>query len=374
MKILYCIQATYNSGGMERILSLKANYLADILNYDVYIVTTDQNDKPNFYFFSPKIKFVDLNIGYSNINGSNLLKKILVRHKKILLHKKKLYDLLLTIKPDIVISMFGREVDFLWKYKDGSKKVLEFHFSRYVRIKRKQPLPWKIISLFNTYKDNIFARKYDKFVVLTKEDSNYWKKCPNCVCIPNPAINLRAQTSSCENKRIIAVGRLSYQKGYDTLLKIWYLIENKVPDWSLHIFGGGELELELKKQISKFKLQSVIIHKPTSNINKEYLSSSVFVLSSRYEGFPMVLLEAMSCGLPVVSFACKCGPRDIVKDGYNGFIVEEGNNRKFADKLLYIIQNESCRKAMGRNAKESVKLYNMDDIMAQWDTLFKSLF
>lgn len=374
MKIVYCIQSAYNSGGMERMLSIKANYMCDKLGHDVYVITTDQKGRKNFYEFSDKIKFIDLSIGYSELEGKSLLKKVFLYRGKRRRHYDELCRVLRELHADVAISMFGREISFLWKISDGSKKVLELHFAKYVRLQRRQNRLGKIVSMFNTWLDEIYVKKYDKFVVLTKEDMADWKKCDNITAIPNPTCLNPSRQAGLERKRVVAVGRLCYQKGFDMLISAWRKVHAELPDWSLDIYGNGEWESRLSKQISDMNLESSIkIHKPSAEIDLVYLDSSVFAFSSRYEGFGLVLVEAMSCGVPVVSFSCKCGPKDIITDGYDGYLVKEEDMDAFAQSLLKLMKDSMLRKSMGQNARCTSMKYELGHIMEIWDSTLKSL-
>lgn len=222
--------------------------------------------------------------------------------------------------------------------------------------------------------DDIFARHYDRLIVLTQEDGKSWKRFRNLMVIPNPTFMHPARPAALENKRVIAVGRLCHQKGFDMLVSAWALVHPSEPDWHLDIYGSGEWKESLERQITECGLDtSISIHQPVADIQSVYLESSILALTSRYEGFGLVLTEAMGCGVPVVSFACKCGPRDIIEDGYNGFLVSENDVKGFAGKLLYLVRHKEMRKEIGKNAMESAQEYDMEAIMKKWDDVFKSL-
>ena len=161
--------------------------------------------------------------------------------------------------------------------------------------------------------DEKLVRKFDRFVVLTEEDAQMWGDIPGMRVIPNAANFIADKYSDCSAKRVIAVGRLDYQKGFDRLIMAWEKVHEIIQDWRLDIFGQGEWKDILQKMIDERGLQDCIkLNAPTKNIGAEYANSSMLVMSSNYEGFPMVMIEAMACGLPVVSFDFKCGPRDII--------------------------------------------------------------
>ena len=176
--------------------------------------------------------------------------------------------------------------------------------------------------------------------------------------------------------RVIAVGRLDYQKGFDRLIQAWELIQKsgRYSDWQLDIFGQGEWRKMLQQAVDDKGLSdSVLINQPTQDIGKEYAGSSMLVMSSHYEGFPMVMIEAMACGLPVVSFDYKCGPRDIIQDGQNGLIVTDGDIQGLADAMMRLMNDESLRKQMSERAKKVVDIYSEKTVMKQWTELFESL-
>ena len=218
MKIVYCIPSLYNSGGMERVLSNKANYLADIRGSEVVIITTEQQHRKPFFHFSEKIIFYDLSINYTAIQKYSVLKRFyweLLYKKK---HKKKLSCLLKKLHADIVISMFAGEEYFLYRINDGSKKVLEIHFSKYFREQRNRKGIWKGIDWFKSHVDEYIVRQYAAFVVLTNEDKSYWGDWPNIHVIPNGYTKMEnGELSNERKKQIVAVGRLVEQKGYDTM-------------------------------------------------------------------------------------------------------------------------------------------------------------
>lgn len=374
MRIVYCIHSTYNSGGMERILSIKANYLCEKLGYEVYIVTTDQGCRSNFFEFSNKIKFIDLSVRYLELEHIGLFKKVYLYYRKKKEHEKKMRDLLFRLRVDIVISMFERELSFLYKIKDGSAKVCEIHFSKFVRLQKFPKGIMKLISLVNTYRDEFYAKKYDKFIVLTYEDLHYWSNCKNIQCIPNPSIIRADKPAILKNKKVLAIGRLCYQKGFDLLITAWQLVHQQALDWELHIYGEGNLKDYLEKLIEDLNMKSCIsIHAPNIDVKRLYQDSSIFAFSSRYEGFGLVLVEAMSCGIPVVSFDCKCGPKDIILDNYNGLLVPENDVQSMAMALLKLISDENLRKQLGYNALLSSDKYTVDNIMSIWNSLFLSL-
>lgn len=373
MKIIYCINGTYNSGGMERVLMNKANYLAEVLGYEVSIVTTEQKGRNHFFIFSPKIHFFDLGINYDDDRDKNLFRRLFLKQLKKKEHHKRLSQLLFQERPDVCVSMFDRDADFLYRIKDGSKKVLEYHFSRYSKLVSTQNRVIRWMQAIRIAGWKSMVRRYDRFVVLTEEDKKAWGNIPNMVVIPNFITDLPADRALLLNKRVVSVGRLNYLKGFDRLIKVWQRVHFAYPDWQLYIFGNGEKRQELEALVEELQLSDCIFLMPaTLDIGEEYLKSSVYALSSRCEGFGMVLLEAMSCGLPIVSFDCPCGPKDLIGKSF-GSLVPDGETEIFAKELMNWMADADKRKRASENARRTVGHYLQPEIMKKWQQLFESL-
>lgn len=376
MKIIYCTHSTYNPGGMERVLLNKVTYLSALPEWEVSVVTTDQHQRPSFYPFPEKVRMTDLEINYSDDNDKGIWKKITSYLCKRKEHKRKLTALLLKEKPDIVVSLYPSESSFIPDIKDGSKKVLELHFNKFFRIQYGRKGIIGLIDRWRTRQDERIVCRFDKFVVLTNEDKGYWGGLPNIEVIPNAAIHVSKNYSEVKNKRVIAVGRLDYQKGFDRLIQAWKLVQHtgRFSDWKLDIFGQGEWREMLQQMIDKQGLQNTVkINPPTNAILNEYVHSSLLVMSSNYEGFGMVLVEAMSCGVPVISFDCKCGPKDIIQPGINGLLVPNGDIQALAYAMMVMMADEAYRKMLSQNARKVVDTYSEEAVMAQWIRLFTSI-
>lgn len=368
-KILYNIAGTYRPAGMERVLTNKANWFARN-GYEVVIVTTDQKGRKPYFALHPSVRCIDLGIGYEDNNGGSLLNKILHYPVKQLRHRKALKKVLTTERPDITVSMFCNDVSFISGIKDGSKKVLEVHFSRFKRLQYGRKGLWGFVDRWRSDNDVRLARKFNAFVVLTREDAGYWDT-DNIHYIPNARTFEKVTPAKLENRKVITIGRYANQKGYDLLIKVWAEVHRQCPDWVLDIIGDGEDRDKLQEMVRFLGLEgSINLKHSTQDIEKEYLDASIVALSSRYEGLPMILLEAQSFGLPIVSFGCKCGPKDVITDGKDGFIVGEEDIDGMAEKIVTLIRDEGLRKSMGSAALAASERYSEKAVMQQWVTLF----
>ena len=375
MKIVYCIAGTYNSGGMERVLANKANYLA-VHGYEVVIITTDQRGKQPFFDLDRRIRCHDLGINYEENNGKSFLNKLVHYPFKQWKHRKRLSECLKQTNADIAVSMFCNDASLLWKMNDGSRKILEIHFSRYKRRQYGRQGIWRLVDRWRSWMDERTVKKYDCFVVLTAEDQSYRRNLSNITVIPNALTYSVPQShiSSLTARRVIAIGRYGYQKGFDYLIDAWRIIHSFQPEWTLDIIGDGEWMNRLQQQIKENALEHCVFLKPpTRHIEDEYRRASLLVLSSRYEGLPMVLLEAQSFGLPTVSFTCKCGPKDVITEGENGFLVSEGNIPMLADRMLRLMEDDELRRCMGLSAYHHSKAFSEEKIMQRWIGLFNNL-
>ena len=217
-------------------------------------------------------------------------------------------------------------------------------------------------------------KKLDKFVVLTHEDAAFWPELNNVIVVPNPTSFFPDTVSDCTRKQVIAAGRYVDQKGFDRLISAWQKVSSRHPDWVLKIYGDGGGRESLQQQITELGLnENCILEHSVSDIAVKFQESSIFVLSSRYEGFGLVIVEAMSCGLPVVSFACHCGPRDIITEETDGFLVPEGDIDGLAEKINLLIEEDHFRKNMGKMARLKAENYKMEKVGVQWTALFESL-
>jgi glycosyltransferase involved in cell wall biosynthesis len=373
MKIVYCINSICARGGIEMVTLTKANALAT-LGYDVYLVVTDNKKQP-IVSLHPSVNLVDLDINYYADDWKSrwhVLYGILVKR---ILHKKRLANILHEIQPDVVISVGTAEKNMLPKIRGGWKCIREFHYSHTYRILKSESLLDKILARGGNMLDRFTLRKYDMIVALTEEDKTAnWNLYNNVVVIPNPIRSSFDVISNLMSKRIVAAGRLTHQKNFVSLVRAFSVVAAKHPDWSLDIYGEGCQKQMLEQEIERLGLNGVVnLFGYTSNLSLAYSKASIFVLSSIYEGFPLVIVEAMSCGLPVVSYACPCGPRDIISDGKDGFLVPVNDEKQLADRICYLIEHEDVRQQMGAAAIEKSKQFSLDKIMARWTSLFDSL-
>ena len=319
---------------------------------------------------------IDLGINYSDDNDFSPCRKIAGYLRRRRRHRRALTNLLLRERADVVVSLFPSESSFIPSIQDGSKKVLELHYCKFFRLQYGRKGILGLIDRWRTWKDDFLVRRFDKFVVLTHEDRNYWGRLPNIEVIPNAAKNMSGHFSDVSAYRVIAVGRLDYQKGFDRLIQAWSLVQadGRFADWQLDIFGQGEWKDMLQQMIYEEGLQAnAHINPPIKDIASEYVRSSLLVMSSHYEGFPMVMIEAMACGLPVVSFDYKCGPRDIIRHGENGLLVKDGDIRGLAEAMMMVMGDDAYRKRLSGAALNVVSTYSEEAVMGQWTRLFASL-
>lgn len=372
MNILYCISNIYKVGGKERVLTNKVNWLAEH-GHTVGIVTTDQNGEPPYFSLHPKVRIFDLEINYDKDKPSNFIFKLHRFLKYRANHYKRLKSVVSEFKPEIIVSLLGREFVILPAFKDRVKWVAECHFCHfsYSTYSRGGFLGFIDKISFKSMKRRL--SQYDAFVVLTDEDKIDWN-LENIHVIPNARTFNSIEKSDVSSKRAITVGRYTYQKGFERLIDAWELLVENHPDWILTIVGDGEERDALAKQIEVRGLTSSIFLQPsTKNINEEYMNSSIMVMSSRFEGLPMTLLEAQAYGLPIVSFACKCGPRDVVENGVTGYLVPEGDVNGLAGALEVLMGDYELRVKMSAAAKVASERYEEGEIMNKWVNLFVRL-
>ena len=377
MKIYYIYTALVTKGGADRVIAEKANWLAEH-GHEIAIITDTQMGREPVFPLSPKVRLIDLAVDFSQEYGHGFLVRIWMYYKLMRQYRRMVTDVLMKDCPDIVISTLGRDISFITKIKDGSKKIGEAHttkhFIRNFHLLEQRNVIFKYLTKIFRWHMDRQVNRLDALVVLTSQDEHDWGDKIPIYVIPNSFPFYPDKPSLCENKQAIIVGRYNSAKGYNYLIDAWKIVYQKHPDWIINIFGSGEYEDRVRKQIQDHGLQDVVImNNPIDHIMEEYLKSSIYVMSSVFEGFAMVLLEAMSCGLPCVSFDCPYGPRNVITDGEDGILVEYLNSQALADNICKLIENEELRKRMGRQGRHNVLRFSRETIMPQWVELFKSL-
>lgn len=376
-KIVYCTPALYSAGGVERVVSVKASFFAEVYGYDVTVIVTEGQGRDCFFPLSDKVKVVNLNLGFEDLWRVSFIKKIFIYLKKQRQYKKLLTDQLMRLQPDFTITTLRREINFISSIRDGSIKIGELHVNRanYRNFDERESniiKRWFAHVWMNKLIQHL--KQLDKMVVLTDSALKDWPELNHVVKIPDPLPFQIINKSELTSKRIISIGRYDYDKGNDLLLQAWAKIEKQMPEWRLDIFGNGNKEpYELQIRQLGIDTTRCQLHGPTVDVLKEYDASSVFVLPSRYEGFGLVLIEAMASGVPVVSFDCENGPRSIISDDVNGFLIPPFDVDVFAKRVLLLMNDDNLRKKMGENAQKSSSQYDIERVGFQWKQLFDDL-
>lgn len=377
MKIVYCVQGMHRRGGIERVITTKANYLAD-LGYEVHIVTTDQHDWALAFPLSEGVQHHDLGLNYNDDNKLGRWKRMLALHRKRGEHRAKLERLFAEIKPDIVVSTFFQDAEILPSLKDGSKKVLELHSAKNTPILM-YPAENKLLRLYGRLRvllQERLAKRYDQFIILTEEEKPLWSNLNNVSVIHNPrTFTTEDRANVMLSRSVVAVGRYEYQKNFRQLIKVWSLINPELrTNWTLNIYGDGPLRKGIADEIERLRLSdSIVLHNSTSEIKAVYQSSAIYAMTSHFEGLPMVLLEAQAVGLPVVSYTCPSGPRDIITHGKDGYLVEMYDDEAMAKHLTSLMSNDALREEMSREAYLASERFALEGIMKQWIDLFTEL-
>lgn len=370
MKILYLTEQVYRHGGAEKIMMQKLNYWADVFGYEVMLVTFEQNGKPVCYPMSDKVKHVDLNIGY--VPGSYFSPKNIVKFPK---HYRALQKQIKAFNPDAVFLVsLGWIRLALPSIAKGYAIYNEYHTSfsgfqmgyeqgsAWVKIKR------KVSDLLVQSAED----RYTNIIFLNQKEARFFNR-KNGVVIPNFFDASLLAVDVPKQKKAISLGRLSYEKGYDLLIEAWAIVHESFPDWTLEIYGEGDKRNELQHLVDVKKLGSAVhLRGATDRVNHKLSESEIYVLSSRVDNFPMVLLEAMSNQLPIVAFDCPNGPGEILSAGQDAVLVGRENVAALAGAIIGLIQNPQLRKQMGAKGFENVKRFSAENVMGQWDALIKS--
>ncbi|MHC1720678.1 MAG: glycosyltransferase family 4 protein [Clostridiaceae bacterium] len=356
MKICFFVGDISKKAGTERVTTIIANEMVT-LGHKVYIMSLVDSPKAGFDLHE-SIVIIPLKHGSGN-NKKNFIPLVNEIRKTV---KKYGFDVL--IEADVILRIFTIPACFGLSIPVVSWE--HFNFNSNLGLKLRDYA-------------RILAARHSKYIVtLTETDRKSYMANLKCkakvMAIENPLVFYPEEYTDCSKKVVLTVGRLNYQKGYDNLLDAWRIVHRKHPDWTLRIAGTGELEQQLKDQAKDLEIdKSVKFLGQISNVAEEYKNSNIYAMSSRFEGFPMVLLEAMSFGLPVVSFDCQTGPRDMIKDGEDGILVNPGDIKGLAEGINRLIENDSLRKTMSVNARNNIKRFSKENILNKWVQLFEAI-
>ena len=381
MNLLYCIPHLYNSGGMERVLTQKVNWLAAHTDYTITIVTTEPTPTgtPKCYFpLSEKVQVVELNIDLNADYTKPLLPKYCAHMRRMRAYKRALTEYIVQHGIELCISLGGKEIAFLRHLP--CRTIAEMHFAmdqrRQLIEANHKSLFWSLVGEVRTRQLVQAVKPLERLVVLTDADKAAWEKagCTNVTVIPNPCSldGQKVSIKSAKSKTILAVGRLHEQKGFDLLLQAWKPIEKTYSDWSLRIVGEGPKRAELEAQIESQGLKRVVLAGATNNVLDEYEAASIFVLSSRYEGLPLALIEAMWSGLPCIAFDCPQGPAELLAEN-RGWLVPDGDIAELTAQIAYALSHpEEALKCAQKAQIFAQTTYSEAAIMPQWVQLIES--
>ena len=348
-KILIIIADITRAGGTERACINLANILRD--NHKVSILSLGKNGMPFFELDK------DVEVTFTNLN--EIPKKLKDKFQwygktfKFLKHfiNQSNYDVI--IGEGHNISVF---LPFL-KNKGNTKIIASEHidYNTIPSISKKMML--------------LAYSKLSSIVVLSKiAYEKIHKLNKNTFIIPNIIPFEMQQLSLLENKKIIMVGRLSKEKGYERLVPIAKKLLTDFPDWQINIYGNGDQVEEISNLYKKENLTNITINNPTPNIQEKYVDSPIFLITSYSEAMPMVIIEAQYCSLPVVGFRCE-GTETLIKDGKTGFIVDTAED--FYDKLKLLILDKNKRREMGRCGLKDAEFYDKSNIKLLWEKVIQ---
>lgn len=377
MRIVYIQKHIAQFGGMDRVVSFKMNWLAQH-GHDVHLITYEQGNHPISFPLDKRIEHTDVNVRFFTRHGGGLLKRMRQFLQMRRMFRKRVYSKVKAIDPDVIVTLTDSYtlLDILQRIPGRAYRVIESHvehdsIQKRLDFKGRFGL-YQFASFFDWYITRQIKRA-DCLVVLTQHDAIAWSEVKNVKVIPNPLCLDSQGRSQLSEKRVISVGRLEPQKGYDILIDVWAKVVRKHPGWILSVYGDGALRSALEEKTRACGLEgSIRWEHATSDIAGRYIESSLYVMSSRYEGFGLVLTEAMSCGVPCISFDCPYGPSDIIHDGEDGVLVPLGDKDAMADAICHLMEDETLRKSMGDSAFVNARRYAPNRIMKEWDALFEN--
>lgn len=352
MKIFFIARGLHDLGGLERVTLVIANELSK-RNYETAIVCLEKG-KP-FFKTDPKVKLHYL----LDEKRNTLIPEKFTRIQRLRnLYKRE--------QPDIVVFVGSHRSFLNLPAAKGIPSVTWEHFNAHIN--------WHPLHKLSR---KLAVKHSAKIVTLTQKDADNYQHifgATNVARIFNPITIENIELSARTEKRVLAVGRLAGQKGFDMLLEAWAKVENRNNGWKLRIVGSGSHLKKLKQQIIRNGIESSVeIIPATNDIISQYKDSSVFVLSSRYEGFGLVLVEAMAAGLPVVSFKCEAGPSEIVEHNKTGILVPPNNIDKLAEEIDRLLENKTLQDYFSENSLIRVKRFEIEKIITQWEQLFNQL-
>lgn len=345
--------------GIERITINLSNYFAQN-NIPVTIVSNFKtNDKPA-YDFNSKVRFVYLNEA-KFVNGIGSLKRL----KQFLGNTRRVKKYFAKIKNSIILSQAFPNSFIYWIACRKNNNIIfnvehveYFYYRKLIRILR-----------------YIVYKSYNNVVVLTQSDKKCYESLKiNVHLIPNGISLPYSFESKQRNNTICGIGRLDPPKKFDSLMRAFSKIAQEYPDWNLEIYGEGSVRNELEQAIVDLNLSGrIFLRGITNDVNSVLQTNSIFVVSSEYEGFSIVLIEAMANGIACVSYDCPTGPGEIITDGFDGILVENQKEGKLAESIEKLINNPTMRLKLGNNARKSVQKYSIENVGEQWMALFDEI-
>lgn len=363
MRLLYITNGVNGVGGLERVLSVKTKLFIEKENYEIHIAGLEGTNFDFFYAFDPSIIFHSIHVAGN---------PILYMYRYI----SEIRKLIKKVQPGILIVCDDGLKAFITPFIRGNNIpiVYERHVSNHIFFNDEQSSLQKVIVNIKVGIMNYLSPYFSVFVVLNEGNKKEWRHKENIRVIENILSFSPKTVSSLESNRVIAVGKQSYQKNYERMIDVWKEVSEEYPDWQLRIYGKKSDKIHLEEKIISSHLENkVILCNPDKHIMERYLESSVFLMTSRYEGQPMVLLEAMACGLPSVCFDFDHGPREIIKNRNNGFVVPYEDDKEFVNCLSSLLGDIKLRKQLGQNAKITSEKFSGESVFKKWDQLFKSL-